>query len=239
MKKFKIDISFVFTSIVFLLSYYQSEYLKLLVCIFFHEIGHIIIIYIFKINIKNIRLYSFGFILELDYYKKFPIKDLMIYTFGILFNLILYIFIDSFRKINLTLILVNLIPFYPMDGYNILNIILSLLMPYKIALYVSSYISLIVLIILSAIMLKSLDILLLILIIYLFILWLNNHKSIKENYNNYLITRYLRKESYKTKKVRLSYLLLDSFYKYRSIYCEYQNKRIEENELIELKYNIN
>ena len=239
MMKFKIHLSFIITSVIFLLSPYQLFYIKLLFAIIIHELGHIIIIKLFKLKIKSLTLYSFGFIMDIEYYKKTFIKELLIYIFGILFNVIFYLISDTFKEPNLTLILANLIPLYPLDGYHIINILLDGILPYKKAMYVSSIIGLISIIIIACFMIFNFDLLFLSTVIYLMYIWYIGYKRIPESYNNFLINRYTKKEQYKLMKIDIEKDVLDSFYKYRSIYCIYNNKRIDENELLTLKYNLN
>jgi hypothetical protein len=88
-------------------------------------------------------------------------------------------------------------------------------------------------------MIIKFDLLSLLTVLYTLFLWYANYKTIPERYNNFLINRFTKKEKYKLKKVNIEKDVLDSFYKYKSIYCVYDNKRIDENELIALKYNLN
>jgi stage IV sporulation protein FB len=222
-----------------LLCPYQIFYLKLLIAIFIHELGHIFIAIIFRLKIKSLTLYAFGFIMEFDNYKKIFIKELLLYTFGILFNIVFYFISNRFKHANLMLILINLAPIYPLDGYNILSNIISTIIPYKKSLYITSILGFIPIGILTYFMIIKFDLLSLLTVLYTLFLWYANYKTIPERYNNFLINRFTKKEKYKLKKVNIEKDVLDSFYKYKSIYCVYDNKRIDENELIALKYNLN
>ena len=237
MKQFSVHYSFYINTIIFLLSPYQLIYLKLLFCIIIHELGHILIIMAFKLKIKRLTLYPFGFLLDLDYYKNTILIDLLLYSSGILFNLFFYLIMKEFRSLNLLLIITNLIPLYPLDGYSILSITISIFLPYKKALYLSSIIGLIPLMIVIIFLLHNFDYLFLLNALYLIYLWINTYKSIPDKYQYFLLNRYNYNESYKKKKISIEDDVYSSFYKYRSIYFIFNNKIIDENELLALKFN--
>ncbi|MDE7161854.1 MAG: hypothetical protein K2N65_03735, partial [Anaeroplasmataceae bacterium] len=136
MKKFKIDFSFLILLGIIALSPKQFILLKLLFCLFIHEIGHLFFVFIFHYKIENLKLSLFGFFLKLSPTKRECIKDVFLYAGGILMNALCILIIPdaSIRKISLLLILFNSLPIYPLDGFNVIHSILSYFFPYKLVL---------------------------------------------------------------------------------------------------------
>lgn len=120
------------------------KYFIFLFSISFHELGHLIFGHFFKINIKNIKFGIFGFkAFGKNSKNKYKI---FVYLAGPLFNFILfficlkilkynfkhfYIYLKINKLVlytaytNLVLGFLNLLPVLPLDGGNILKIILS------------------------------------------------------------------------------------------------------------------
>jgi len=126
----KINYSFIFLCLFALYIGYIDILMLFLLSLIIHEIGHILFIKIYKIPIKQFTLSLYGGCLNIDikYYNKLnKYKKLLIYSGGILFNLILYYLFKNnlFGKINLIYCIFNLLPVYPLDGYNILKIFIN------------------------------------------------------------------------------------------------------------------
>ena len=110
MKKFKIHFSFIVSFIIFVFSKYQIEYFCFLLCIFIHELGHLIALRIYNIKINCVTLYSFGFIMDSDKYKNIS-DEIIIYSAGIIFNLLFMILSKGILfEISFLLVIVNLLP---------------------------------------------------------------------------------------------------------------------------------
>lgn len=132
------EILFILTILITILSssfrnYFYSYYLCYLF-ILFHELSHMFIAAILGKEIGNFKFSLSGVNISFkeDYLNKNNIsklKDILIYLAGPLSNLILALI---FRKsemifnINIFLAILNLLPIYPLDGYNILENIISL-----------------------------------------------------------------------------------------------------------------
>jgi len=158
-KKFKISYyTYLFILICMLCGYIKNIIIIFSICIF-HELGHILFIKIFKYEIINIELLPFGGFTTID--KKINTninKDILISFGGIIFQLILFIILIIFKnniniitykliyKYNLILMIFNLIPIIPLDGNNILHLLLEKIFSYKISYYLNFYISLLLLI---------------------------------------------------------------------------------------------
>lgn len=122
----KINYSFIFLLIFSLYIGYIDILLIFLLCLILHEIGHIIFIIIYRIKIKKINLYAYGFSMLLDEMQFDSIKKyqkIIVFSGGLIVNLLLLIIFykNTFGKYNLFLFLFNLLPIYPLDGYNILK----------------------------------------------------------------------------------------------------------------------
>ena len=132
------------------------------IIIILHETGHIIFLKYFQITITKLTIYPFGGLIKTNKLINFsPLKELLISIGGILNQLNLYLifyflykysFINTytynlFLSINTSLILFNIIPIYPLDGYIILNSIFNIYIPYLKSNILSLIISIITLVI--------------------------------------------------------------------------------------------
>ena len=123
-KKLKIDILLILVIVMCFISdniyNYLYNYFLFYLFILFHEISHVFIASIFNNKLNYIKLTLCGVYasIELKKYK------FLVYIAGPTSNFILaYIFKSNYNIfiINVFLGLLNLIPIYPLDGYNILK----------------------------------------------------------------------------------------------------------------------
>jgi len=106
---------------------YFENYFICYLFITFHELSHMFVASIFGIKTTRLCIRISGLNINLDSYNRKELKWLAIFLAGPLSNIILaYIFknISMVYTINLALAIINLIPIYPLDGYNIFEIIL-------------------------------------------------------------------------------------------------------------------
>lgn len=119
-------ISFLFSDKIklFLMSYFVC-YLFMI----FHESSHILFATIFNKKIKKIKLSVAGVCVIFSNNDELNIlKEIIIYIAGPLSNLCLALMFKNIRFIfetNIFLCVLNLLPIYPLDGYNIIKIILK------------------------------------------------------------------------------------------------------------------
>lgn len=210
-----------------------------------HEIGHIFFLKIFKVYIEKLTIYPFGGLIKTNKLINFsPIKELLISLGGILNQSILYLIFFCFYKnniiniytynlflnINTSLILFNIIPIYPLDGYIILNSIFNIHIPYLKSSIVSLIISLITLVvfILYSYNHKINSIFVISFLIYKLFLYLKEYKYI---HNKFILERIMYDIPYNEiiyKKVYSPYLFrLNKFY-----YFNYKS----EKEVIDSNY---
>ena len=169
--------------------------------ILIHEIGHIFFILTFKRKIKTITFLPFGGLIKIDSDLSTNIyEDLLISIGGIFFQLLLYFITDNQLILfyNKLIIIFNLIPICPLDGYRIVKLILELFMPYK-KTFLYSFITSISLIVIIIII--NINVIYSNLLIFLFMMI----KSIKE----FKFTKYYMSSFYMERMVR--------YFKFKSI----------------------
>ncbi len=142
-------LSFLFTGLI-------KNIILIYLIIFIHELGHVFIIKTLKYKILQIDIYPSGGVTKIDKPINTKIShDLLIASFGILFQIILslifkllfylsYIRISTyelFLTYNTTILIFNLLPIIPLDGYQILRCIGEIFFPYQKAFKISFIIS--------------------------------------------------------------------------------------------------
>lgn len=101
-------------------------------CIILHELGHLFFIKLFKQKVNKLNLTIFGGQLDCYIGSISATKTILINSGGIMMNLIIIILSryvdDDYRLIivnyNYLLIIFNILPIYPLDGYRILETLL-------------------------------------------------------------------------------------------------------------------
>jgi stage IV sporulation protein FB len=194
---------------VFICGYF-NYFLIISFILLFHDLGHILLIKLFKYHLNYIEILPFGSIINSDINSSIKSTRLfLISIIGIFNQCLLYIifyylssigFINDisysiFLRYNSLIIIFNMIPIIPLDGSKILLSIFESLIPYKKSLILINIISLINIIIIFIYNKMSLNLLLILL--YLLIktyIEIKNHEFI---FNNFLLERYLNKKDYK------------------------------------------
>jgi len=109
---------------------YFENYFICYLFITFHELSHMFIASIFGIKTTKLGIGISGLNINLDSYNRQGLKWLVIFLAGPLSNIILAALfknIPMVYTINLALAIINLIPIYPLDGYNIFEMLLKML----------------------------------------------------------------------------------------------------------------
>ena len=107
---------------------YFENYFVCYLFITFHELAHMFVASLFGIKTTRLCIRISGLNINLDSYNRQGLKWIVIFLAGPLSNIILaYVFknISMVYTINLALAIINLLPIYPLDGYNIFEIILN------------------------------------------------------------------------------------------------------------------
>ena len=155
--------------------------------IIFHELSHMLIASIFGKEIKLFKFRLAGVNICFNNVNRLnKYKEVLIYLAGPISNIILAL-LFSYNKmiyeINLSLAIINLMPIYPLDGY---NIIYNLLISTKIDKYKNTIINILSVIIMTILIYLSIiqiylykNISILIFLIYIILLYLLNKSRTK------------------------------------------------------------
>ena len=128
--KIKFHYSLLAILIVFIFTGLYIEILLFFIIILLHEMAHIITLLLFKQKVKTLNITILGAIIECEYKELGVIPEVVISIAGVFMNIILYIiimFLDDFYyqeillNYNLILIVFNLLPIYPLDGYKLIE----------------------------------------------------------------------------------------------------------------------
>lgn len=214
--KIELHYSFLIMALGLVLTGHFSNLFVFTSLIIIHEIGHVIAAVFFKYKVKKIIIYPYGGLTKFENLINTSInKDLIIAISGIVFQLVYFMIIyvlhnngiirdyifNLFVLYNESMILFNMLPIVPLDGFKILNLILSKFLNFNLTNYLSVFISLftIVLFLFFNFYEKNYS-----LILVVGILMQNIYKfyyQIKYIYNRFLLERYLYNINYKCKKI--------------------------------------
>ena len=174
--------------LLFLLGGYFKYLCMILIIMCVHELGHIFFMVIFKRKITNIYILPTGGLTFIDSYISTPIKeDILIALGGVFFQSLfglMFSLSGDFYYYNRLIILFNLLPIYPLDGFNFFRLILEVFMPFKTSLKLSMVISLIFTIILF----KSFNFNIL-MFLFLIVMQYKEYKSHKYLLNRFYLER--------------------------------------------------
>jgi len=181
--------------VIIILNGYFNKFSNIMIIIFIHELGHIISGIIFKWKIEKIVILPFGCLTIFNEKINRPlIEEFIITISGPILQIIHMFFLDDTYYSKLLLIF-NLLPIYPLDGYKLLNIFLNKIFSFKLSHLISIYISFIVIFLFKNN---------LVVIFVIFLLLLNiikellNHKYI---FNKFILERKLY--NFDFKKIKL------------------------------------
>lgn len=148
--KIHIDWSTTLFLLLSLISGYFKYSIYLMIILFVHELGHILVITSCHYKINKITLYPFGGITEIHKPINSSIpKNILIALGGVGMQLLLYllpIHNPYFTYYNTVLILFNLLPIIPLDGSKVMESIYECFNPYEKGLKYTSLVSCILLI---------------------------------------------------------------------------------------------
>lgn len=208
---FKINI---FTYILLLLSFlsgYYKEISLILLILIVHELGHFFLMRVFNIEVNKIIIYPYGGMIKSNILiNTNSFKILLISLGGILIQIILFFIFTLLFKVglisdnlytifnysNISIIIFNLLPIYPLDGYKILNSILEVFYSFKNSLIISFIINIIFLIS-FIIFLYFYKINNYIIVLFLLTAFFKYLKEIKYIFNKFYIERIIYEIEYK------------------------------------------
>ncbi|MBR6613405.1 MAG: site-2 protease family protein [Clostridia bacterium] len=107
---------------------FLNNYFTCFLFVIFHELAHIIVLLLFNYEIRriNVRISGINAVIKENVS---GLKGILIYLAGPISNIILAAMFRNITmvfEINIALAIINLVPIYPLDGYNILKTILTL-----------------------------------------------------------------------------------------------------------------
>ena len=167
-----------------------------------HEIGHFKTAHIFKFKVDKIYLYPTGGIskftseLNVSWLKEFLVLingPLMQYlTYLLLLKIYPYQnSLEFLRAINYSILLFNLLPIYPLDGGKIVNLVLSVFLPFRKSFNYTIIISYIIIFLLIIIIPFNFKINYLFLISFLIYKVTEENKKKHYYFDKFLLERYL------------------------------------------------
>lgn len=154
----KIEISYTLLFIIFLsfISGLFKDIIIFFMVIIIHEMGHIFTSKLFGWKIDKISIGVTGGYITYDEVIDKPFKEeFLIGISGFLFQLVIFMvsyvlynnnLIDYkiyflIKKYNISILIFNLMPIYPLDGSKLLNIVFNIFLPYKKSLKITNLIS--------------------------------------------------------------------------------------------------
>jgi len=188
-----------------MLSGYMREMFLVFIILVVHEMGHFFLMRINNIKVDSIIIYPYGGMIKSNMLiNTNSYKVLIISLGGIFIQLLLWLifflfykfnFIGEsiyfiFFKYNISIMLFNLIPVYPLDGFKILNSLLELKFSFKKCIIISLIISIIVLI-LFIFYLYIFRVSNYIIVLFLLVSFFSYLKELKYLFNKFYIERVL------------------------------------------------
>ncbi len=209
LKKIKINnFTYFFIIICALCGYIKNITIIFSICLI-HELGHIIFIKLFKYEINSVEILPFGGYTEINKKINTSInKDLLIAFGGIIMQIILILLLNIIKNYlhnftyqliinyNYILIFFNLLPIIPLDGSQIMHLLLEKKFSYHLSYKLNLGISLVLLILFIYLNYKfHIDNYLI--ISFLFYQIIITYKNFKYYENRFLLERYLYDFNYK------------------------------------------
>lgn len=229
-KKFlsKIEINN-YTLILLFLSLITGLFKEILVVFFIiiiHELGHYIIMYKYKWNVKKISIYPFGGVTILDDVIDKPLlEEFFVTIMGPIFQIILFIFVTIlykkyiindyiyylFKNYHYSMLLFNLLPIIPLDGSKLFNVFFNKFLNFRISYLFNIILSVITLTIF--LLLYRFDSSYYIIIIFLIFQTIYTLKNRSIMFNRFILEKRLYKNNYR------------NYIKIRNIKSMHRNKK--------------
>ena len=240
MIKIEFHYTYILMALGFVLTGHMTNLLIFTLIILIHEMGHYLIALRNGFNVLKITIYPYGGMTKLNYNINEKIsKELEVAFGGIFFQIIFYLIMvllynygcvreyifDIYKQYNISILMFNILPIYPLDGGKILNLLLFEILPYKLANKVTVYLSLIIIIVIivhnyyefNYTMFLTLSILLEGIYKY--------YRDIDYLFNKFLLERYLYKIMYNKIKITNK---LDKMQRDRTHIFKVKNRYISE-----------
>lgn len=207
---FRINLLTYLFLILSMLSGYFREIFIVFIILIVHELGHFFLMKFMDIKVNSITIYPYGGMIKSNMLiNTNSLKVIIISLGGVLiqillwcivfviykFSLISSFYYDIFLKYNFYIILFNLLPIYPLDGYKILNSFFELFISFKKSIYISFIINVIFLI-LFFVYLYIYRVSNYLIIVFLFVNLFNYIREIKYIMNKFYVERIIYELKY-------------------------------------------
>ncbi len=168
--KLRIDFSFL---LIILLSAILGNNNLLWLVLFssLHEMGHIVALLIFGGNVDEITVSYYG-IGMCHNARLRPIKEIVFLSAGVMINAFFAAF-NLHREINTALLLINVLPIYPLDGGRVMNALIELILSADSSYRITKLISLTISAIIFAVAIVFRNISLLMIVLYITFYYIN------------------------------------------------------------------
>lgn len=248
---FNIHLSTYFLIFSFLFTGLIKNIILIYFIVIFHELGHIFIIKLLGYKILRVDIYPSGGVTRID--KKINTKishDILIACFGVIFQVILYFLFtliyslafirgstyELFLTYNRAILLFNLLPIIPLDGYQLLRCIWEIFFPFKKAFKISFVVSVIfILFFITFNHLFSLNNYLI--VTFLIYKMVTEFKNFKYQNMRFQLERYLNDLPYQKirneKQLDLSLLKKDTYH-----YFKKDNTYVSEKQILKKKFSL-
>lgn len=216
------------------------------ILIIVHEFGHLLGAIIYKWNVKKVVILPIGGVTIFnEVLSKSLFEEFIILIFGPLFQIIfyfLYIKIFGFNSIiynyHYALLLFNLLPIFPLDGFKLLNLLFNKLFSFKMSHFITIIISFITIFFVFFVMyILNFNFIFLLAIIFLLIKNIREFMNHNLIFNKFLLERYLYKLNLKRTKVIESNDFKKMKREYKHIF-HYNNKYETEKTFLIKKFDI-
>lgn len=242
LNKIEFHYTYLLIALGFILTGYFYNLIIFTSLILIHELGHFLMCLRYKIKVNKIIIYPYGGLIKLDDIVNRDIdEELLIAIMGVFFQTLYYTVIIILYKNNYireyvfniytmyhySMLIFNILPIYPLDGFKICNLILSKFICFKLANYLSFILSLIMIVILFIMGISNYSYMMVI-----FILIDNTYKyynKLRYIYNKFILERYLYKYNYRKIKIINN---KDKMYKNKTHIFKMGKKYIEEKEYL-------
>ncbi len=238
---FKVHYLFYLSAFITILTGFFKPFILITILIIVHELGHFLTAYYFKWNVSKIIIFPFGGLTEFkEHLNKTINSEFLILIMGPLTQMIFYILItyifgynELLTKCHYTLLFLNLLPIYPLDGSKLLILLLEKIFPFKISHLLNLFISLITIGFIF-ILFKN-NLIIIIWLILLFTKVLKEFKLHNEIFNKFLLERYLYNLDFNKTHVIKNKNLNNMYRDYKHLFY-YNNRYHTEKEILLEKF---
>lgn len=202
--KFEFHILYYIVAFICMLTGYFKSFIWISLLIIIHECGHVTGAILCNWKIEKVVIMPFGGMTILKENLNKPLyQEWIIVLLGPLYQMAFYFFLLMFQKVNIEfrlyhyiLLGFNLLPMIPLDGSKMLGLILETFFPYRKAKTIEFYFSIVFVFLLSGYCLMQRNILLGIILIFIWIENLKYWKKIPYYFEKFLLERYLYEFSF-------------------------------------------